>query len=278
MLLLSKIRRLIGDDTRDVVRKAVQAGRRRRTQIQQAQPTPAMDPAPQQVQVEIIEPPTTSGHGLSNRRIMHELALDPEYEIPQPTKTDEQRLREESFRVAFYASLLSSLQEKDQSLLPTLVHDIKARLLSLLQPNTPSYTSLSEHLDETIVRQQCERRMFDTQKFLEYVRNTMRQLCAPIRDADVSAIAGIVGASDAETFVLQSQKITEVLGLMGLDSANFHLQLARPALIAQATQYERTKFAEEVESSRITLSKTTSWLETTIQRLNDRRHRSLQQP
>ena len=109
---------------------------------------------------------------------MHELAINPEYEITPPEKTENQRLQEEIFKNTFYASLESSLRNNYQSLLPTVVHDIKSRLLSLLQPSTPSYTTLSEHLDDTIVEQQCRRGLFDRQQFLSYVQNTMRQLCA----------------------------------------------------------------------------------------------------
>ena len=101
MLLLSKIRRLVGDETRNLVRKAVQSGRRRRLQ-QTPQPSAIEDPAPDEIVGEIIEPPTSSG--LSNRRIMHELAINPEYEITPPEKTEDQRLQEEMFKNTFYTS------------------------------------------------------------------------------------------------------------------------------------------------------------------------------
>ena len=95
MLLLSKIRRLVGDETRNIVRRAVQAGRRRRVQqqqqLQQQQqqqqlpPTPAIEePVPEEMVREIIQPPSLNV--LTNRRIMHELAINPEYEITLPEK------------------------------------------------------------------------------------------------------------------------------------------------------------------------------------------------
>jgi T-complex protein 11 len=262
MLLLTKIRRLVGDETRNMVRKAVQDGRKRRLQQRQQQnhAQPAAEEVETQEEVsEIIEPPRSEG--LTNRRIMHELAINPEYEITAPVKTDEQLSREEAFKDAFYASLKTTLRNGDQSLLPAVVSDIKSRLLSLLQPSTPSYTTLSEHLDDTIVRQECQRGLFDHQNFLAYVQNTMRQLCAPIRDTDVTSIASIIGTDETDIFILRLKRINEVLSLMALDSANFHLRLARPALLSQAIVYERTKFAEELESKRITLEKATSWLQ-----------------
>jgi hypothetical protein len=269
MLLLTKVRRLVGDETRNMVRRAVQAGRRRRLQLQQQQqqnPVQAVvdEPANEELVGEIVEPPTSS-HGLSNRRIMHELAINPDYEITAPKKSEEQRLQEDTFKQAFYETLESSLRNSDQLLLPPLIHDVKFRLLSLLQPSTPSYTSLSTHLDETIVQQECQRGIFDRGTFLDYVQNTMKQLCAPIRDSDVLAISSIVGIDDIITFVLRVQRIMEVLGIMALDSANFHLRIARPALLSQALQYERKKFAEQLEAKQINLNKTTQWIESAIQ-------------
>ena len=273
MLLLSKIRRLVGDETRNLVRRAIQAGRRRRLQQQQQQqeppqPTVIEEQVPEEIVGELIEPPGSSG--LSNRRIIHELAINPEYEIMPPEKTENQRIQEEIFQNTFYRSLESSLRSNDQSLLPTVVRDIKSRLLSSLQPSTPSYTTLSEHLDDTIVQQQCQRGLFDLQQLLSYVQNTMRQLCAPIRDDDVRAINLIIGTDDIDTFVSRVSRIMEVLGQMALDSANFHLKLMRPALLAQALQYERTKFSEDLENKRIALDKTTRWIESTLQTVDQR--------
>lgn len=265
MLLLTKIRRLVGDETRNVVKRAVQASRRRRREQLSTVTETISDEV--QEQVEIIEPPSVR-LGLTNRRIMHELAINPDYEITPPEKTEDQVRREEVFKNTFYEGLLRSLRDGDQVLLPGVIADIKSRLLSLLQPSTPSYDALSEHLDHTIVSQQCQRNLFDPQKFISYVLNVMRQLCAPIRDPEVSSIPSVRGTDDTETFVLQVRRINEVLGFMALDSANFHLRLAKPALLAQATAYERTKFTEEVEKGEITLEKTTQWLESSAAQLN----------
>ena len=261
MLLLAKIRRLVGDETRNIVRRAVQAARRRRREV-----VPVRDQVQEDsVQVEIIEPPRMNV-GLSNREMMHELALDPEYEITLPQKSEEEQLREELFKKTFYDGLLSSLRGGDMSLIPGIVGDIKSRLLSLLQPSTPSYNSLSEQLDGTIIAQECQRNLFDMEKFTRYVIGVMRQLCAPIRDDDIASISSLQGNNINETFVLRVQRIMEVLGLMALDSANFHLRIAKPTLLPQATAYERTKFAEDLEKGNVTLEKTTKWLETAAQR------------
>ena len=274
MHLLQKIRHLIGDKTRAVVRTAVQAGRRRHTLAQRIQtlpPTTIEEPtAAEEIHLEITEPPSF-GQGLSNRQIMHELALDPNYELTVPAKSEDQLSREQHFKTAFYTAFLSSLRANDQFLLPAMVKDIKSRILSLLQPNSPSYTTFSSHLDSTIVDQECQRGLFDTQKFLEYILHSMRQLCAPVRDEDVASISRIVGEDDAETFVLRIKRVSEVLGMMAMDSANFHLQVARPGLVGQAVQYERTKFGEQLARGDVTLTRTSQWLEEVTRRVLEER-------
>lgn len=270
MLLLSKIRRLAGDETRNIVRRALQAARRRRTgQVQVALApihlAPAVDQGSPKEEVILVEPPRSSA--MSNRRIMHELAINPDFEIAPPPQAEEQHRREEAIKTAFCQSLSMSLRGGDQSLLPGLVREIKGRLLSLLQPSTPSYTALLEHLDNVIVQQECRRGLFDLVAFVSYVLEMMRQFCAPIRDAEVAAIANILGTDTIDTFIQKIKRINEVLSSMALDSANFHLRIAKPALLAQTISYERIKFAEDLDSGRITLGKTTPWLELSIQSL-----------
>lgn len=269
MLLLSKIRRLVGNDTRNTVKRAVQAGRRRRAQALQRSPVEETTSPNQSVteveQQEIVEPPNQSV--LSNRRIMHELALNPNYEISPPEKSEDQLAREETIKNAFYDTLSTSLREGTQALIPSIVADIKTRLLALLTPSTPSYTQLSEHLDSQIVEQQCHRNLFDLTNFLNYVQNMMRQLCAPIRDQDVSSISTIISDDEIDTFIARLKRIQQVLGQMALDSANFHFNIARPALVQQAIQYERTKFAEEIANGAITLEKTRQWIKEAGDRL-----------
>ena len=272
VLLLSKIRRLAGEDTRNIVRRAVQAGRRgRMAQCQPVSPAPP-SPAEQGEQgeqgeetmvVQAVEPPITTC--LSNRQIMHELALNPDYEISALEKNPEQRQAEETFKAAFYETLSTSLYEKDQSWLPTLVHDIKSRLLSLLQPSTPSHIALSTNLDDTIIQQQCQRGLFDTQTFLSYILDMMRQLCAPVRDVEIAGIASLKGRDDVDTFIVRMKSVNKVLGIMALDSANFHLRMAKPTLLPQITPYERNKFAQDLSSKTTTLEKTTQWLQSAIQ-------------
>jgi hypothetical protein len=264
-LLLAKIKRLRGEETRVLVRRAVQASRRRRAAVlqQQArvvpqQPVEEGDES-EEAAGELIEPP--SNGGLSNRRIMHELALDPNFQLSQPEKTDEQKHREQHRKSVYYNALRTSLHENDQSLLPGLVHDIKSRLLGLLQSTTPSYTTLSSHLDETLVTQQCAHNIFDAAAFLSYVQDMMKRLCAPVRDDQVSAIETLRGDNDVETFILRVDGTIEMLSVMALDSANFHFNLARPTLVSQALAYERTRFLDDLQNGTVKLDKTRTWLQ-----------------
>jgi len=273
-LLLAKIKLLRGsEETRGIVRRAVQASRRRRAaaalqQQQQSQSVPVAqeDPAGDQTAIgELMEPPSSSQNtGLSNRRIMHELALDPNYQLSPPEKSPEQKSREQHLKTQFFNALRLTLQNNDQSLLPGLVADVKSRLLTLLPPSSPSYATVQSHLDETLTSQQCAHNIFDIADFITYVQNMMKALCAPVRDAEVAALETLGGEGDLDRFLLRMERTIEMLGVMALDSANFHLNLARPALVAQALVYERTKFAEDVESGRVKLTRTREWIESNV--------------
>ena len=271
-LLLAKIKRLRGaEETKGIVKRAVQASRRRRAAaaLQQQQHSQTVqvgqeDTTEEETAIgELIEPPSSESTGLSNRRIMHELSLDPNYQFSLPEKSPEQNSRE-YVKQQFFEALRLTLKNNDQSLLPSLIADIKSRLLTLLPPSSPSHATLQSHLDETLVAQQCAHNIFDTVGFLTYVQNMMKALCAPVRDAEVAALETLGGEGDTDRFVVRVERTIEMLGVMALDSANFHFNLARPALVAQALVYERTKFAEDVASGRVKLSRTRKWIENNV--------------
>jgi len=92
----------------------------------------------------------------------------------------------------------------------------------------------------------------------------MKALCAPVRDAEVDALETLGGEGDLDRFLVRMERTIEMLGVMALDSANFHLNLARPALVAQALVYERRKFAEDVENGRVKLTRTREWIENNV--------------
>jgi len=63
-----------------------------------------------------------------------------------------------------------------------------------------------------------------------------------------------------------------------LDSTNFHLRIARPGLVGQAVQYERTKFGEQLAKGDIILTRTTEWLEEVAGKILEERGSSRTDP
>ena len=54
--------------------------------------------------------------------------------------------------------------------------------------------------------------------------------------------------------------ILETLDTMKMDTANFHLQQARPLIVSQSVEYEKTKFKEFLKTQEDGLANTREWL------------------
>ena len=57
------------------------------------------------------------------------------------------------------------------------------------------------------------------------------------------------------------KEIMKVLDLMKLDMANFTIQQARPLIVSQSVEYEKTKFKEFLATQNDGLQMTRAWLQ-----------------
>ena len=122
-------------------------------------------------------------------------------------------------------------------------------------------SDLHEHLDVEFITQQIERGVFNPEAIMEFVTQRMLQLCAPIRDKEIRAIASQTDIVEAFGAVM------DVLDFMKLDLANFKLQQLKPHLKLQAVEYETAKMGEAITSGAMSLDKTREWLEVSAQNL-----------
>lgn len=86
----------------------------------------------------------------------------------------------------------------------------------------------------------------------------MLQLCAPVLDASIRAIAEVTDLTTA------FERILDILEDMRFDLMNFQLQNVKPHLEQQAVEYERMKFDEALEKREISLGKTARWLQKSV--------------
>lgn len=124
-----------------------------------------------------------------------------------------------------------------------LLQDVKTALLGQLQSPQQRRVieSINAKLDLDLIEQQAENGALDFKGYADYVINLMSQLCAPVRDEEVAALRAIEGVAPLFRAIL------ETLDKMKLDMANFHIQQARPLIVSQSVEYEKTKFKEFLE-------------------------------
>ena len=196
---------------------------------------------------------------MSNQKLAHELIMDPNFEMK---RADVNTLEGQITQVAKKAFFDSMKQEFDtgnfKTHVPGLLEDIKNSLIAMLSEGSKVGQQIQEVLDQELIVQQLDKNSFDIPKCLHFIVSKMLQLCAPIRDTSIRAIAN-------ETELTRAfERILDVLEDMKLDLMNFQLQSVKPYLIQQAAEYEKIKFNEALERNEIQLNRTKEWLKKTV--------------
>jgi hypothetical protein len=131
----------------------------------------------------------------------------------------------------------------------------------LVPPTSPLHSSINEILDIDLIQQQTKVGVYNIRNCIVYITNTMLQICAPVRDEQIKELKNVTDL--AEIF----KRILEILDQMRLDLANYRVKAFRPYLKERAVDYERRKFEQALQSNRLTLDRTKSWLTSTIDSL-----------
>lgn len=271
--LLARIRRIVGDGTVPLVRQAVGAARRKRLPRKRK---PAANAKIVQTSTEVatVNPVQFFSLGqrqtrLSNRQLIHEISIDPTYHITKPRLSESETALEEQMRQNFFISLQAEIRVgRSVSWIPIVVQECKMRLLRLVMPNSPTYAAINADFDIPYVEAQCKQNYYDYLAFTTTVIKMMRALCSPARDSAVSDIELLRGVDDVDLFCKRINSIFEVLDVLLLDSANFHLSMSAPRLMPEAIPYEQKKFQEDLDTGTITLNKTTHWIQRQAAELN----------
>ncbi|KAJ9079803.1 hypothetical protein DSO57_1031733 [Entomophthora muscae] len=210
-----------------------------------------------------LEVNAIQGGKFSVRELAHEIIVNPAFKLSSNTNTTSQTVREIATR-AFFNDFKARMESgKADAMLLELLVDVRSRISKLLPTSSHFHTKFLSEFDIDLLRQQIELNSFDPNEWITYISNTMKAMCSPARDELVS---NILNASDPfKAF----QSIFEVLDLMLIDHLNHQILTIRPALIAQAVEYETFKFNTLLDSGEIQLNHTTSWLTAAVQAARD---------
>lgn len=290
-ILLSKIKKLVGDRAFPLIRKAVAENRRRRPKKKPAgestRPRVAIDapsagsPISEENAVleteaavqpiaseDSISPEAHQAQSLSkvftvlpnNRTVVHELSIDKEFRIdPSPTA---------DLRDALNRELCDSMRrgfENGESAMWTvaMAENIRAKLLRTLKPGNSLHTLISETLDADLISRQCSQGMFSYEKFFSFVATILPKLCAPIRDGEVKALVEELRTEgDLAQMIEKLFKLLHFIDMLSLDFSNYLLRENAPILLKEAAGYEQRQFAQDLEAGTITLKRTRRWWRT----------------
>ncbi|KAL8711586.1 MAG: hypothetical protein Q9220_003996 [cf. Caloplaca sp. 1 TL-2023] len=185
-----------------------------------------------------------------NRTIMHELMINKEYRIDIKPRTD---MRE---------SVIQSVSEKMRQGLESdfgdifivaMAETIREKLLNLVVPGKSLHTLISDSLDTDLIADQVKMGAFSYQQFFSFMNSLLPRICAPVRDAEVKALA----EDQTDDPIERLARLNYVVDLLSIDHANFSLQMNAPLLLKEAISYEQRWFGNVFGSQ--PLSRTSQW-------------------
>lgn len=191
-----------------------------------------------------------------NRIIVHELAINREYRIEYQHFQEQHKLR----MVPLFEDLKANPgdEEKEFHYLIIMANYIRDRLQHLVQPSTPMHTFIGEMLDTEVAQRQFLAGSFSYQQFFTSIGSLLPKLCAPVRDDEVKDL--VENKLSQGDVVDRLEALLSFIDTMLYDYSNYMLQVAAPSLVEHAAAYETKRFAEDLDSSAITLSRAkSSW-------------------
>ncbi|KAI8999453.1 T-complex 11 [Gaertneriomyces semiglobifer] len=188
--------------------------------------------------------------------------MDPEFELKPAKRSQlEEQVRTVAKKAFFDQVKEEFSQGRFGAHVPVFIEEIRKTLLSMVAEHGKVAENIKESLDLELIKQQIDNNVFDITKCITYVTQKMLQLCAPVRDPHIRAIA------QSPDYATAFERVLEVLEEMKIDLANYRLQSLRPVLQQQAVEYEKTKFNEALSSGEESLMKTEAWLSSAVQAL-----------
>merc|ERR1712165_588399 len=205
--------------------------------------------------------------GVTNMYLAHEITVDKDFMLEKINGDEEQAQEPTTIEAhikkiihqAFWDLLAEELKEEppvyNQAL--SLMEEVRNGLCKMLLPSQHRIkANIMERLDLDLIKQQADNGVLDFDSYSVYVLDLMGKLCAPVRDDEINALK----AMDRKDVVKLFQGIMKTLDHMKLDMANFHIQQARPLIVDQSVEYEKTKFKEFLAIQDDGLQLTRGWL------------------
>ncbi|PHH67715.1 hypothetical protein CDD82_1180 [Ophiocordyceps australis] len=179
-----------------------------------------------------------------NRIVVHELAINKEYQIPSDDYVEQQA----ALSQPLYAQMRTAVAEQDGEacfgFFMLMAGKIRDKLQRLLKPGNSMYKLIGEILDADLAQRQFVLGNFSYQRFFAAMGSLLPRLCAPFRDDQVKEL---VQERLADGDVIERvEALNGFIDVMLCDYINYLLRMAAPQLIESSAQYEARRFAADL--------------------------------
>lgn len=186
-----------------------------------------------------------------NRVVVHELAINKEYQIPSEEYQEQQAALSRPIFEQMRASMDGADNDTNFRFFMVVASDIKDKLQRLLKPGNSMYNLIGEILDPELAERQFTLGNFSYEKFFAAMASLLPKLCAPFRDDEVKEL--VDNKLSDGNLIDRVEALSGFIDVMLCDYINYLLRVAAPGLIDSAAQYEAKRFAEDIENGRIGL-------------------------
>ncbi|KAG5940490.1 hypothetical protein E4U53_007585 [Claviceps sorghi] len=188
-----------------------------------------------------------------NRIVVHELAINKEYQIPSHEYVEQQAV----FARPLYMQMRAAVTEHDTESqfrhFILMAGNIRDKLQRLLKPGNSMYNLIGEILDPEMAEKHFMLGNFSYEKFFTAMGSLLPKLCAPFRDDQVKALVQDKLCNGGD-LIDRVEALNSFIDIMLCDYINYLLRMAAPQLIESAAQYESKRFNAEIMAGRCSLA------------------------
>ncbi|KAG6038607.1 hypothetical protein E4U41_003977 [Claviceps citrina] len=188
-------------------------------------------------------------HGLhdllpDNRVVVHELAINKEYQIPSDEYVEQQAVLARPLYERMRAAVAENDTEAQFRYFILIAGNIRDKLRRLLKPGNSMDTVIGEIFDPEMAEKCFLLGNFSYDRFFTAMGSLLPKLCAPFRDDQVRVLVQRkLGDGD---LIDRVEALNSFIDTMLCDFINYLLRMAAPQLIEFAPQYESKRFKAEM--------------------------------
>jgi hypothetical protein len=187
-----------------------------------------------------------------NRIVVHELAINKEYQIPSEEYVEQQAVLARPLYMQMRAAMAENDTESNFRYFILMAGNIKEKLQRLLKPGNSMYKLIGEILDPEMAERQFTLGNFSYEKFFTAMGSLIPKLCAPFRDEEVKDLVQNK-LSDGD-LIDRVEALNSFIDVMLCDYINYLLKIAAPQLIESAAQYEAKRFTADIVEGGMSLN------------------------